>query len=106
MRTRGATVQDAIWRGLLLRLLRLPGTDGRDAKNQAPATTRGMEFVSVNAPMPTEGDTEVEPVPITEEDELVVPNSPIDDEGYMNDLIKKEPYRISCQARIRERGPA
>ena len=49
-----------------------PGTDGRDGNNQAPVTTPGMEFVSVTTEMPKEGDTEVDPVPITEEEELIV----------------------------------
>lgn len=61
-----------------------PGTEGRDEHSQAPITTPGMEFVSITAPIPTEGDTEVEPNPLTEADELVVSNDPIDDEGYMS----------------------
>ena len=68
-----------------------PGTDGRDANSQAPLyTTPRMEFVSVNAPMPNEGDAEVEPVPLKEEDELVVSNDPIEDEGYVQALIKDD----------------
>ena len=65
-----------------------PGTDGRDANNQAPVTTPGMEFVSVTTSTPKEGDTEMDPVPITEEEELVVSNDPIEDEKYVNELLK------------------
>ena len=65
-----------------------PGTDGRDANNQAPVTTPGMEFVFVTTAMPKEGDTEVDPIPITEEEELIVSNDPIEDEKYVNELLK------------------
>ena len=54
-----------------------PGTEGRDANNQAPVNTPGVEFVSVTADMPKQGDTEVDPVPITEEEELHVSNDPL-----------------------------
>ena len=33
-------------------------------------------------------DTEVDPVPITEEEELIVSNDPIEDEKYANELLK------------------
>ena len=65
-----------------------PGTEGRDANNQAPVSTPGMEFVSVTADMPKHGDTEVDPVTITEEEELHVSNEPIADENYVNELLK------------------
>ena len=65
-----------------------PGTEGRDANNQAPVNTPGMEFVSVTVEMPKHGDTEVDPIAITEEEELHVSNDPIADENYVNELIK------------------
>ena len=66
-----------------------PGTEGRDANNQAPVNTPGMEFVSVTAEMPKLGDTEVDPVTITEEEELHVSNDPIADENYTSTNFSK-----------------
>ena len=65
-----------------------PGTDGRDQNNQAPASAAGMEFVTANVPVPADGDKEFVPPVLTEEDELLVMNDPLDDEEQILELLQ------------------
>ena len=72
-----------------------PGTDGRDQNNQAPVSAAGMEFVALQVPIPAEGDVEVAPPELTEEDELLVSNDPIDDEAQILEML--EPHIAAAE---------
>ena len=66
-----------------------PGTDGRDQNNQAPASATGIEFVALQGPIPAEGDTEVIPPALTEEDEILASNDePIDDVNQILEMLQ------------------
>ena len=65
-----------------------PGTDGRDQNNQAPASAAGMEFVTAKLPVPADGDKEFVPPVLTEEDELLMMNDPLDDEEQILELLQ------------------